>query len=95
MASVSPVVIDSSSAAPIVNVRGYNFDKLEEILISFQVKQNGEVVATENGTCQMLSAEEALYDYEAIPAPGVTNEVTEVYGYLLESYDRVILWPSN
>ena len=95
MVSVSPVVIDSSSAAAIVNIRGYNFDKLDEMGVTYQVKENGEVVAEEFLTCQMLSAETASGDFGGVPAQGIALEIKEVYGILLESYDRVTLWQSN
>ena len=63
--------------------------------ISYQVKENGEVVAEEFLTCQMLSAEAAVGNLGDVPAPGIALEMTEVYGILLESYDRVTLWQAD
>lgn len=76
-----------------MNVRGYNFDKLEEMILGYNVKRNGEVIGQETGPCQIESSEFALFDLGIMPEAGMSYEVTEVYGYLPESGDRVHLWP--
>lgn len=90
MRTVSPVVIDHTALEAIFNVSGSNFDKLENMYVTYNVVVGGEVDVQSEVECNILSATTAEADVVDIPSEGMTYNAVKVSGVL--SGTEIVLW---